>query len=332
MAIEKTIVLAGGCFWGVEHYLSLIPGVLKTEVGYANGHIENPTYERVCSGDSGFAEAVKVTYDLESLGLSELLGLFFQIIDPTSVNRQGNDRGPQYRTGVFFTDPADGPIVHGSLILLGESLDRPLAVEEGELKNFFVAEEYHQKYLDKNPGGYCHIPAAKFQAARGYKKTASTSPDHSVALRALLTPTQYEVTQLGATEPPFANEYFDLFEPGLYVDVVNGKPLFLSTQKFESGCGWPSFSKPIDDALIAQLPDHSFGRLRTEVRSQESGSHLGHVFPDGPASGGGLRYCINSASLRFVPKADMEAQGYGQLLPLLEEEEKRRAQAKNSAR
>ena len=225
MPTEKTIVLSGGGFWGVEHYLSLIKGVIKTEVGYANGLTENPTYEQVCTGASGFADAVKVTYDAESLGLSELLSLFFQIIDPTSVNRQGNDRGPQYRTGVYFTDPADWPIIHGSLVLLTESLDRPLAVEGGKLKNFYTAEEYHQKYLDKNPGGYCHISEDKFQAARRHKQSAQTSHDDTAALRARISPTQYEVTQLGATEPPFANEYFNLFEPGLYVDVVDGKPL-----------------------------------------------------------------------------------------------------------
>ncbi|MDR2368300.1 MAG: peptide-methionine (S)-S-oxide reductase MsrA [Deltaproteobacteria bacterium] len=318
MPTTKTIALAGGCFWGVERYLSLIPGVIETEVGYANGNTENPTYHDVCGGDTGFAEAVMVTYDASVLGLSELLDLFYRIIDPTSVNKQGNDTGPQYRTGVYYLDPADRPIIHGSLVLLGESLDRPLAVQGGKLKNFYSAEAYHQKYLDKNPGGYCHIPEASFEAARRHKKTAPGQND----LQKRLSPMQYEVTQRGATEPPFANEYFATFEPGLYVDVVDGKPLFLSTQKFESGCGWPSFSKPIDDALIAKLPDNSHGRQRTEIRGRESGSHLGHVFPDGPPAAGGLRYCVNSASLRFVPKARMEAEGYGHLLGLLEDGEK----------
>ncbi|MDR2302192.1 MAG: peptide-methionine (R)-S-oxide reductase MsrB [Deltaproteobacteria bacterium] len=319
MTNEKTIVLAGGCFWGVEKYLALINGVLKTQVGYANGFTENPTYEEVCAGSSGFAEAVKVTYDGEVLGLSELLDLFYKVIDPTSVNKQGNDRGPQYRTGVYFTDPADWPIIRGSLVLLSESLSRPLAVEGGRLKNFYSAEEYHQKYLDHHPGGYCHIPEASFEAARNYKKSAADS----LELQKRLGPLRYEVTQRGATEPPFANEYFNHFEPGLYVDAVDGRPLFLSTQKFESGCGWPSFSRPIEEAFISKLPDTSFGRVRTEVRSSQSGSHLGHVFPDGPQASGGLRYCINSASLRFVPKEKMEAEGYGHLLGLLAKEEEK---------
>jgi peptide methionine sulfoxide reductase msrA/msrB len=337
---EKTIVLAGGCFWGVEKYLALIKGVIKTQVGYANGFTQNPTYEEVCAGVSGFAEAVKVTYDGAVLGLSELLDLFYEIIDPCSKNKQGNDRGPQYRTGVYFIDPADWPIIRGSLVLLSESLDGPLAVEGGPLKNFFSAEDYHQKYLDHHPGGYCHIPEASFEAARRYKKDArdahtrndaqnpqasqiSQNAQDPMGLKKRLTPMQYEVTQRGATEPHFANEYFNLFEPGLYVDVVDGRPLFLSAQKFESGCGWPSFSKPIEETLISKLPDHSHGRLRTEVRSSQSGAHLGHVFPDGPPATGGLRYCVNSASLRFVPKARMKAEGYGEFLALLEDHEKR---------
>jgi peptide methionine sulfoxide reductase msrA/msrB len=318
---EKTIVLAGGCFWGVEHYLSLIPGVLKTEVGYANGHLENPTYEAVCTGASGFVEAVLVTYDDSVLGLSELLDLFYKIIDPTSVNRQGGDRGPQYRTGVYYTAAEDWPIIHGSLVLLSESLDGHLAVEGGKLKNFYSAEEYHQKYLDKNPNGYCHIPEAGFEAARRYKKNDPKPSD----LQDRLTPLQYEVTQRGATEPPFANEYFANFEPGLYVDVVDGKPLFISAHKFESGCGWPSFARPIENDDLIKLPDNSYGRSRIEVRSRDSGAHLGHVFPDGPTASGGLRFCINSASLRFIPMAQMESEGYGNLLPLLEKEEDKRA-------
>jgi peptide methionine sulfoxide reductase msrA/msrB len=310
-ATGKTIVLAGGCFWGVERYLGLIPGVLGTEAGYANGRIPNPTYERVCSGTTGFAEAVKVRYDPAKIGLSELLELFYKIIDPVSVNRQGHDAGPQYRTGIYHLDEADRPIIAGSLTLLGESLERPVAIESGPLENFFPAEDYHQGYLEKNPGGYCHVDPELFRAAAAYKGRAAGRPPSLTAM-------QYEVTRLGATEPPFQNEYFDHFEPGIYVDVIDGTPLFLSVHKFESGCGWPSFSRPIDEDLLARLPDRSFGRERVEVRAAASDSHLGHVFPDGPAASGGLRYCVNSAALRFVPKARMRDEGYGDLLPLLE--------------
>jgi peptide methionine sulfoxide reductase msrA/msrB len=314
MGSEKTIVLAGGCFWGVERYLGLIPGVIGTEVGYANGTVPNPTYEMVCAGGTGFAEAVRVTYDAARLGLSELLELFYKIIDPTSLNRQGNDAGPQYRTGIYHLDEADRPIIAGSLTLLGESLDRPVAVEALPLANFYPAEEGHRKYLERNPGGYCHVSPGLFRAASLHRPSGDDE-----ALRRRLTPMQYEVVRRGATEPPFRNEHFDRFEPGIYVDVVDGTPLFLSTRKFESGCGWPSFSRPIDEGLLARLPDRSFGRERVEVRASSSGSHLGHVFEDGPAKSGGLRYCINSAALRFVPRDRMAEEGYGALLALLAE-------------
>lgn len=315
MDSEKTIVLAGGCFWGVERYLGLIAGVSGTEVGYANCGIPNPTYEKVCAGRSGCAEAVRVRYDPARIGLSELLELFWRIIDPVSVNRQGNDAGPQYRTGVYYRDAADEAVIRGAVVLLGESLDRPVAVEVRPLLNFHRAEDHHQRYLEKNPGGYCHIGPGHFREAAG---RATSAPDDE--LRARLTPIQFEVTRRGATEPPFANEHFDRFEPGIYVDVVDGTPLFASSRKFESGCGWPAFSKPLDDGLLAKLPDRSFGRERVEVRAAKSGSHLGHVFDDGPAASGGLRYCINSAALRFVPKDRMEAEGYGALLDLVEDE------------
>jgi peptide methionine sulfoxide reductase msrA/msrB len=320
MSQVKQIVLAGGCFWGVEQYLSLINGVLETQVGYANGIKPNPTYQDVCTGLTGFAEAVRVLYDADKLGLSELLELFYKIIDPTSLDRQGNDIGNQYRTAIYYEDEKDLPIIKGSLNLLGESLDRPVAIEDCPLINFYPAEEYHQKYLEKNPGGYCHIPKSRFEFARNYKKSSKTSDGD---LKKRLSPMQYEVTQLGATEPPFHNEYFDNFTPGIYVDVVDGTPLFLSSDKFESGCGWPSFSHPIEDKLLDNLEDLSYGRTRTEVRSKLSGSHLGHVFDDGPKALGGLRYCINSASLRFIPKDKMEEEGYKELLPLLDRDLKK---------
>jgi len=306
---DKQIYLAGGCFWGVEKYLSLIPGVLETEAGYANGRTPNPSYEDVCTGLTGFAETVRVKYDSVRIGLTEILELFYQVIDPTSVNRQGNDIGEQYKTGIYYADEADKPIISGSLILLGESLNKPVAIELKKLENFYPAESYHQEYLDKNPGGYCHISRSHFDAAGSYTGKAGVN-----SLKDRLSDMQFEVTQRNATEPPFNNEYYNNFEPGIYVDIIDGTPLFVSTDKFESGCGWPSFSRPIDANLIKTLPDNSFGRKRTEVRSSDADSHLGHVFDDGPESLGRLRYCINSASLRFIPAADMEEQGYGELL------------------
>lgn len=309
----KTIYLAGGCFWGIQKYLSLIPGVKETAVGYANGPTENPSYKEVCK-NSGHAETVRVVYDENTVTLTELLDLYAEVIDPISINKQGGDTGIQYRTGIYYEDESDRPIISGWLTLLQESLPKPVAIELAPLQNFYPAEAYHQNYLDKNPGGYCHIPAAKFDKARGGANQAHTGKNE---LRERLTPMQYEVAVGGATEPPFENEYFSNFEPGIYVDVISGKPLFISTDKFESGCGWPAFSKPIDEALLTQLPDRSYGRNRTEVRASDSGAHLGHVFEDGPEELGGLRYCINSASLRFVPRDKMEQEGYGAFLPFV---------------
>jgi peptide methionine sulfoxide reductase msrA/msrB len=307
----KTIYLAGGCFWGLQKYLSLVTGVTATESGYANGKTANPAYEQVCAG-SGHAETVRVAYDDGIVALTRLLDLYAGVIDPTSVNRQGGDFGIQYRTGVYYVEEADRVIIAGWLVLLGESLTKPVAIELAPLANYYPAEEYHQNYLDKNPNGYCHIGSDKFEYARNAIHDLKNDK-----LLERLTPMQYEVAVCGATEPPFRNEYYDNFTPGIYIDVINGKPLFVSTDKFESGCGWPAFSKPIDDSFVKELADYSYGRERAEVRASESDAHLGHVFDDGPQELGGLRYCINSASLRFVPKADMEREGYGEYLPLV---------------
>jgi peptide methionine sulfoxide reductase msrA/msrB len=312
----KNIYLAGGCFWGVQKYLSLIPGVIETTVGYANGETENPSYEDVCNRNTGHAETVQVKYDENKLPLTRLLDLYAEIIDPTSVNRQGGDFGTQYRTGIYFTDEVDEPIINGWLTLLGESLTNPVAIENAPLRNFYPAEEYHQDHLNKNPGGYCHIPNDKFESARveGKEIEKELQIEREQEIRNKLTPLQYEVAINGATEPPFANEYVSNFEPGIYVDIISGEPLFISTDKFESGCGWPAFSKPISKELINEKEDYSYGRTRTEVSSKKSGTHLGHVFDDAPPELGGLRYCINSASLRFIPKKEMGKEGYGKYL------------------
>ncbi|MDR0959120.1 MAG: peptide-methionine (S)-S-oxide reductase MsrA [Propionibacteriaceae bacterium] len=311
---EAVIYLAGGCFWGVERYVTAIPGVLKARVGYANGMTENPTYEDVCAGKTGHAETVEVTYDPAELPLRDLLYLFFEIIDPTSLNRQGPDVGTQYRTGVYYPDgphaAEDAAAIDAELAELAQRYRAPIVVEHGPVTSFFPAEDYHQRYLEKNPGGYCHIPALSIEEV-----TAKAA--HLAAIRAL-TPQQWSITQREDTEAPFTNEYDEEFRPGIYVDIVSGEPLFVSSDKYDSGCGWPAFTRPIDDARLTTRADHKLSRLRTEVRALGSGSHLGHVFTDGPADRGGLRYCINSAALRFVPRAEMEREGYGELLSLVE--------------
>ena len=314
------IYLAGGCFWGMEKYIASIHGVEATEVGYANGATENPTYEDVCHKNTGHAETVRVQYNPEQVPLSFLLHLYYDAIDPTAVNRQGGDRGTQYRTGIYYTDAADLPTIQHSLASLQAKFDRPVAIEVKPLQNFYPAETYHQQYLQKNPGGYCHIGAEHFHRAAA----AIVNPDDyakpdPAALRQGLTPEQYAVTQNNATEAPFHNEFHAQFRPGIYVDITTGEPLFSSTDKFESGCGWPAFSKPIDPHVVSEQLDTTLGRVRTEVRSRVGDAHLGHVFEDGPKNRGGLRYCINSASLRFIPREDMAREGYAALLPLVEE-------------
>ena len=314
----RTVYLAGGCFWGVEKYLDLIPGVEATVVGYANGRTENPTYQDVIYRNTGHAETVRVEYNPHLVSLTFLLNLFYDVIDPVSVNRQGNDVGTQYRTGVYFEDSADEAVIRASIAELQKNYKRTIAVEVQPLDNFYLAEEYHQKYLDKNPSGYCHIAPSHFTAAQQAVDTATRSRyGDRQAMLAALTPLQFEVTQNGATEPPFFNEYNATFEPGIYVDITTGEPLFVSTDKLKSASGWPSFSRPISEGLIAEVPDFTHGMQRLEVRSVFGDSHLGHVFTDGPRESGGLRYCINSASLRFVHKDKMEAEGYESLLPLL---------------
>lgn len=372
--VRKKICLAGGCFWGTEAYLRKLPGVLRTQVGYANSRVADPGYELVCSGTTGAAEAVMVEYDADVLPLSLLLDAFLRSIDPTSVNRQGNDRGTQYRSGIYWADGADRTAIRRAIERAQAQHDAPIVTEAARLENFVPAEDYHQDYLQKNPSGYCHVnladadrfvaehvdefgggpavggsegraggPDAGHRDRRGdgrqpaghedtqrlrgaaqwqrdkiaseLEKRVYTRPSEA-ELQADLTPTQYAVTQQSATEPAFSHPYDREFAPGVYVDVVTGEPLFLSSDKFDSGCGWPAFSRPVADAVIAERADGSIPLMpRTEVRSRVGDSHLGHVFDDGPRELGGLRYCINGSALRFVPKDEMQKEGYGWLVP-----------------
>ncbi len=319
----KQIYLAGGCFWGTEHFLKQIRGVVNTEVGYANGKFSKPDYRIVSTGKTGFAETVKVEYNPTQISLSKLLELFFKTIDPTSINRQGNDIGTQYRTGVYYTDKLDAPIVETAIKQLSEMYSKPIFVEYKVLENYYTAEEYHQKYLDKHPSGYCHIPKELFQMAKEANPISTEQMYKRInddELKKKLSPIQYEVTRKNATEMPFKNEYWNEFREGIYVDVTTGEPLFVSTDKFESGCGWPSFSKPIDKSLISEKIDKTHGMVRTEIRSKTGDAHLGHVFNDGPAEKGGLRYCINSAALRFISKEEMKKGKYAKYMFLLEKE------------
>ena len=316
---ENVIYLAGGCFWGMEQLMQSIPGVIDAESGYANGTCEaDADYKTVCKGETGFRETVRVEYDPEQVSLDALLLAYFYVIDPTVQNRQGNDRGSQYQTGVYFTNESARETVK-RIAEIERGRSEKFFVEIGPLKNYYPAEEYHQNYLEKNPNGYCHIPRAEMELLSqlridpgDYQKPAAES------IRDKLTAEQYRVTQESGTERAFTGEFWDKFEKGIYVDVVTGEPLFSSTDKYESGCGWPAFTKPIEEPAVVELEDLSHGMRRTEVRSRAGDSHLGHVFNGDPESPNGVRYCINSAALRFVPYEKMEAEGYGYLLYLFE--------------
>jgi len=285
---QQVIYLAGGCFWGVEAFISRLKGVNSTEVGYANGNDLAPTYEKVCSGKTGHAETVKATYNPKIIALDEILESFFKIINPHTRNRQGPDIGTQYRTGIYWQEASQRDTVIKFLRKKQKESSERIVVEAHEISNFYPAEEYHQKYLEKNPQGYCHVDLNLID---------DEEFDH-------LTKEEYEITQLSLTEPPFSGKYDDFFEDGVYVDVVNGEVLFSSDDKFDSGCGWPAFSKPISEDAITKHRDFSHGTTRIEVRSAKSNSHLGHLFHDGP--GGSPRYCINSAALRFIPKQEFD--------------------------
>ena len=244
-------------------------------------------------------------------------------MDPTSLNKQGNDRGTQYRTGIYYLDEADRDIAVEVLEKESEKYDKAIVVEVLPLAGYYLAEEYHQDYLKKNPDGYCHIdlelayePLEKLAIkTEGIMIDESKYPKPSdEELKDKLTPLQYEATQSGETERAFSNEYWDNHAEGIYVDVATGEPLFSSNDKYDSGCGWPSFTKPIIPEVVEEFTDTSYNMIRIEVRSRAGDSHLGHVFEDGPQDKGGLRYCINSASIRFIPIEEMEAEGYGYLL------------------
>lgn len=305
-------IFAGGCFWCMVKPFKEWPGVIDIVVGYTGGHKAEPTYEEVCRHETGHVEAVEITYDEEKISYKELLEIFFRSIDPTDPDGQFRDRGETYHTAIFYLNDAQKLIAEEYIKALDASgkYDKKIVVPIKPAAPFYKAEEEHQDYYEKNPFRYNLYYKGSgrkdFVEAHNYK-----SMQNQESLREKLSPIAYRVTQEQGTELPYSNAYHDHFEEGIYVDVVSGKPLFSSKDKFDSGCGWPAFSKPIVQGSVYDKEDTSHGMYRIEVRSTSANSHLGHVFEDGPEELGGLRYCINSAALRFIPKSKMEEEGYG---------------------
>lgn len=344
-ATLSVATFAGGCFWCVEEGFEKIPGVIEAVSGYSGGKEKNPTYKQVAGGRTGHTEAVQVYYDPEVITYEGLLAGFWRFMDPTDTQGQFVDRGRQYRPAIFYHNPEQQRLAEAAKRALDESgrYDEPVKIEITPLTAFHDAEEYHQDYYRKNPlrykfythnsGRYQFIDrvwgdarevdfsqftpqsgpgannAREEQSRRGFDPASFTRPDDSV-LKKRLTREQYYVAREDGTERPFNNAYWDEKRAGLYVDIVSGEPLFSSRDKYVSGTGWPSFTRPIAPETVVEKAERRFFMSRTEVRSSFADSHLGHVFEDGPAPTG-LRYCMNSAALRFIPLEDMVAEGYG---------------------
>ena len=317
---QMQALFAGGCFWCMTKPFQVLDGVVSVTSGYAGGTSTNPTYQNY--GDNGHIEVVRVVYNPNQVSYGRLLDTFWHQIDPTDAGGQFVDRGHAYTSAIFVYDEEQRRLAESSKKKLEESgvFHRPIVTPILEAPAFWAAEEYHQDYHKKNPIRYSYYRSRSGrddflkQAWDGvWLDLAGDQP--KVALKESLTPLQYQVTQESGTEPPFQNEFWDNKKPGLYVDIVSGEALFSSTDKFDSGTGWPSFTRPVEAGNITEHQDRSLFGVRTEVRSRAGNSHLGHVFPDGPPPTG-LRYCINSAALRFVPADQLAKAGYGKYLPL----------------
>ncbi|PAV29443.1 methionine sulfoxide reductase [Virgibacillus profundi] len=313
---NEVATFAGGCFWCMVEPFDERPGIVDVVSGYTGGTIENPTYEQICSNTTGHLEAVQITFDPTIMSYEELVNTFWQQIDPTDAGGQFHDRGESYQTAIFYHNEEQKITAENSKQKIEASgrFTKPIVTGVIPAKTFYKAEENHQDYYKKQSFHY-----RLYKKGSGREDFINNNWKQKVDkadLKKQLTPIQYVVTQENGTERPFQNEYWDNEKEGIYIDLISGEVLFSSKDKFDANCGWPSFTKPVDNYQVTEKTDSTHGMIRTEVRSKSADSHLGHVFEDGPKEAGGLRYCMNSAAMHFIPKEEMVEKGYEKYLYL----------------